>query len=145
MGKKRIIAETGAGQHGVVTATVATRAGPECCIYMGEEDMRRQQLNVKRIQMLAAEVRPVQTGTRTLKDATNEALRDWLQNIQDTHYIIGSVVGPHPFPMIVRDFQKIIGEEVKKQLDNMPDYLLACVGGGSNASVCFTRFCSNPL
>ena len=137
MGKKRIIAETGAGQHGVATATVAARAGLQCCVYMGAEDMKRQHPNVQRMQMLGAEVRKVESGTATLKDATNEALRDWLTNVKDTHYIIGSVVGPHPFPMIVRDFQKVIGEEtivqIKQVANRLPDYLVACVGGGSNA------------
>ncbi|MEE9170035.1 MAG: tryptophan synthase subunit beta [bacterium] len=137
MGKQRIIAETGAGQHGVAVATVAARADLECCIYMGDEDMKRQLPNVQRMQMLGAEVRPVHSGTKTLKDATNEAMRDWLANVGDTHYIIGSVVGPHPFPMIVRDFQKVIGEETIWQMNEkegrLPDYLLACVGGGSNA------------
>jgi tryptophan synthase beta chain len=144
MGKKRIIAETGAGQHGVATATVAARAGLECCIYMGTEDMERQHPNVQRMRMLGAEVRPVRSGTATLKDATNEALRDWLVNVATTHYIIGSVVGPHPFPMIVRDFQKIIGEETREQImtkeERLPDYLLACVGGGSNAIGLFYPF-----
>jgi tryptophan synthase beta chain len=137
MGKRRIIAETGAGQHGVATAAVAARAGLECCIYMGAEDMERQFPNVQRMRMLGAEIRAVHSGTKTLKDATNEALRDWLTNVSDTHYIIGSVVGPHPFPTIVRDFQKIIGEETLRQLEEqegqLPDFLLACVGGGSNA------------
>jgi len=144
MGKKRIIAETGAGQHGVATATVAARAGLECCIYMGEEDIQRQYPNVQRMQILGAEVIPVYSGTKTLKDATNEAMRDWLQNVESTHYIIGSVVGPHPFPLIVRDFQKVIGEETKSQLkeieNNLPDYLVACVGGGSNAIGLFYPF-----
>jgi tryptophan synthase beta chain len=144
MGKKRIIAETGAGQHGVATATVAARAGLECCVYMGEEDIQRQYPNVQRMQILGAEVIPVYSGTKTLKDATNEAMRDWLQNIENTHYIIGSVVGPHPFPLIVRDFQKVIGEETKSQLkeieNNVPDYLVACVGGGSNAIGLFYPF-----
>jgi tryptophan synthase beta chain len=144
MDKKRIIAETGAGQHGVATASVAARAGLECCVYMGEEDIERQHPNVQRMKMLGAEVRPVTSGTKTLKDATNEAMRDWLQNVQNTHYIIGSVVGPHPFPMIVRDFQKVIGEETRKQLaqheDRDPDYLIACVGGGSNAIGLFYPF-----
>jgi tryptophan synthase beta chain len=144
MGKKRIIAETGAGQHGVATATVAARAGLECCVYMGEEDIERQHPNVQRMKMLGAEVRPVYSGTKTLKDATNEAMRDWLQNVEHTHYIIGSVVGPHPFPMIVRDFQKVIGEETKRQIkeleNNQPNYLLACVGGGSNAIGLFYPF-----
>lgn len=137
MGKQRIIAETGAGQHGVATATVAARAGLQCCIYMGAEDMKRQYPNVQRMEMLGAEVRKVESGTATLKDATNEALRDWLTNVNKTHYIIGSVVGPHPFPMIVRDFQKVIGEEtidqIMQQEGRLPDYLVACVGGGSNA------------
>ncbi len=137
MRKSRIIAETGAGQHGVATATVAARAGLKCCIYMGVEDMERQFPNVQRMQMLGAEVRAVHSGTQTLKDATSEAMRDWLSNVTDTHYIIGSVVGPHPFPTIVRDFQKIIGQETLEQVDekenSLPDYLVACVGGGSNA------------
>lgn len=144
MGKKRIIAETGAGQHGVATATVSARAGLECCVYMGEEDIQRQHPNVQRMRMLGAEVKPVYSGTKTLKDATNEAMRDWLQNVENTHYIIGSVVGPHPFPMIVRDFQKVIGEETKHQLQEFenkpPDYLVACVGGGSNAIGLFYPF-----
>lgn len=144
MQKKRIIAETGAGQHGVATATVAARAGLECCIYMGAEDMERQYPNVQRMRMLGAEVRAVHSGTATLKDATNEALRDWLVNVKTTHYIIGSVVGPHPFPMIVRDFQKIIGEETREQIvekeNRLPDYILACVGGGSNAIGMFYPF-----
>jgi tryptophan synthase beta chain len=144
MGKKRIIAETGAGQHGVATATVSARAGLECCIYMGEEDIQRQYPNVQRMRMLGAKVIPVYSGTKTLKDATNEAMRDWLQNVENTHYIIGSVVGPHPFPMIVRDFQKVIGEETKHQLykfeNKPPDYLVACVGGGSNAIGLFYPF-----
>jgi tryptophan synthase beta chain len=144
MGKKRIIAETGAGQHGVATATVAARAGLECCVYMGEEDIQRQHPNVQRMQMLGAKVIPVYSGTKTLKDATNEAMRDWLQNVENTHYIIGSVVGPHPFPMIVRDFQKVIGEETRIQLheleNTLPDYLVACVGGGSNAIGLFYPF-----
>ncbi len=144
MGKKRIIAETGAGQHGVATATVAAKYGLKCCIYMGAEDIKRQHPNVMRMKMLGAEVRSVSTGSQTLKDATNEALRDWLTNVKTTHYIIGSVVGPHPFPMIVRDFQSIIGHEVQQQLRSMaidrPDYLLACVGGGSNAIGLFHAF-----
>jgi tryptophan synthase beta chain len=144
MGKTRIIAETGAGQHGVATAAVAARADLACCIYMGEEDMKRQFPNVQRMKMLGAEVKPVYSGTRTLKDATNEALRDWLTNVRNTHYIIGSVVGPHPFPTIVRDFQKVIGEEVIDQIllqeKRQPDYLIACVGGGSNAIGLFFPF-----
>ncbi len=137
MGKKRIIAETGAGQHGVATATVAAREGMECCVYMGEEDMRRQHPNVQRMKMLGAEVRAVTSGTRTLKDATNEAMRDWLTNVGNTHYIIGSAVGPHPFPVMVRDFQQVIGNEAREQIlrleGRLPDILVACVGGGSNA------------
>lgn len=137
MGKKRIIAETGAGQHGVATATVAARAGLDCCIYMGIKDMERQKLNVVRMKLLGAEVRPVYSGTGTLKDATNEAIRDWVTNVENTHYILGSVVGPHPYPLMVRDFQRIIGDELKEQFyqqeRNLPDYIIACVGGGSNA------------
>ncbi len=144
MGKRRIIAETGAGQHGVATATVAARAGLRCVIYMGAEDMARQHPNVQRMRMLGAVVRAVHSGTRTLKDATNEAIRDWLTNVQDTHYIIGSVVGPHPFPTIVREFQKIIGEETRRQCRELgielPDWLVACVGGGSNAIGLFYPF-----
>lgn len=144
MDKKRIIAETGAGQHGVATATVAARAGLECVVYMGAEDMERQYPNVQRMRMLGAAVEPVHSGTATLKDATNEALRDWLKNVEHTHYIIGSSVGPYPFPVIVRDFQKIIGEETKeqilKQANRLPDYILACVGGGSNAIGIFYPF-----
>ena len=138
MGKARIIAETGAGQHGVATATVCARFGIECIVYMGEEDVARQHLNVLRMQLLGAEVRPVSSGTRTLKDATNEAIRDWVTNVVSTFYIIGSVVGPHPYPMMVRDFQRVIGEETRAQLSERegrekPDALVACVGGGSNA------------
>jgi tryptophan synthase beta chain len=144
MNKKRIIAETGAGQHGVATATVAARAGLECVVYMGAEDMKRQYPNVQRMRMLGATVEPVHSGTATLKDATNEALRDWLKNVEHTHYIIGSAVGPYPFPMIVRDFQKIIGEETQEQIkeksNRLPDYILACVGGGSNAIGIFYPF-----
>jgi tryptophan synthase beta chain len=144
MNKKRIIAETGAGQHGVATATVAARAGLECVVYMGAEDMERQYPNVQRMRMLGATVEPVHSGTATLKDATNEALRDWLKNVEHTHYIIGSAVGPYPFPMIVRDFQKIIGEETRDQIkekeNRLPDYILACVGGGSNAIGIFYPF-----
>jgi tryptophan synthase beta chain len=144
MGKKRIIAETGAGQHGVATATVCARFGLDCIIYMGKEDMERQKLNVDRIRLLGAEVRMVTSGSQTLKDATNEAIRDWVTNVDDTYYIIGSVVGPHPYPMMVRDFQKVIGEETKKQIQKkegrLPDYILACVGGGSNAMGIFYPF-----
>ena len=137
MGKKRVIAETGAGQHGVATATVAARFGFDCCVYMGEEDVKRQALNVYRMKLLGAEVVPVSSGSRTLKDAMNEAMRDWVTNVDDTHYIIGSVAGPHPYPALVRDFQTVIGRETKeqslKQVGKLPDVLIACVGGGSNA------------
>jgi len=148
MGKRRIIAETGAGQHGVATATACALLGLECVIYMGEEDAERQKLNVFRMRLLGAEVRVVKSGSRTLKDAINEALRDWVTNVENTHYIIGSVVGPHPFPMIVRDFQKIIGEETKAQLmeleGRLPDAVVACVGGGSNAMGIFYPFIEHP-
>ncbi len=144
MGKKRIIAETGAGQHGVATATAAAMFGMECDIYMGEEDIRRQSLNVFKMKLLGAKVVPVKTGSKTLKDATNEALRDWMSSVVNTHYIIGSVVGPHPYPMIVRDFQLVIGEEVREQIlkaeGRLPDYIIACVGGGSNAIGVFYPF-----
>ena len=144
MGKKRIIAETGAGQHGVATATACALFGLECVVYMGEEDAQRQRLNVFRMKLLGAEVRVVKSGSRTLKDAINEALRDWVSNVETTHYIIGSVVGPHPFPTIVRDFQKVMGEEVKKQLweleGKLPKAVVACVGGGSNAMGIFYPF-----
>jgi tryptophan synthase beta chain len=137
MKKPRVIAETGAGQHGVATATVAALFGQKCDVYMGEEDIRRQSLNVFRMRLLGARVIPVSSGSRTLKDATNEAIRDWVTNVEDTHYIIGSVVGPHPYPMMVRDFQSIIGKETKMQIarkkERSPDYLVACVGGGSNS------------
>jgi tryptophan synthase beta chain len=143
-GKKRIIAETGAGQHGVAVATVCAKFGMPCVVYMGEVDIERQSLNVFRMKMLGAEVIPVKSGTRTLKDATNEAIRDWVTNVETTHYIIGSVVGPHPYPMIVRDFQAIIGKEAQEQIlqieERLPDYLLACVGGGSNAIGLFYPF-----
>ncbi len=136
-GKTRIIAETGAGQHGVATATVAAKMGLRCVVYMGGEDMERQHLNVERMRMLGAEVKPVVSGSKTLKDATSEAIRDWVTNVDDTFYIIGSVVGPHPYPMIVRDFQRVIGLETRKQIKlkegKLPDVLVACVGGGSNA------------
>ena len=144
LGKTRIIAETGAGQHGVATATVCAKFGLECVIYMGEVDMERQKPNVFRIELLGAKVAPVSSGSKTLKDATNEAIRDWVTNVADTHYIIGSVVGPHPYPMIVRDFQSIIGTETKEQIfekeNKEPDYILACVGGGSNAIGIFYPF-----
>jgi tryptophan synthase beta chain len=144
MGKKRIIAETGAGQHGVATATVAARFGLECVVYMGAEDIERQKPNVFRMELLGAEVRAVHSGTKTLKDATNEAIRDWVSNVRTTHYIIGSVVGPHPYPKIVRDFQRIIGDELKQQsmaqTGRLPDAIIACVGGGSNAIGIFYPF-----
>ncbi|MFP4015905.1 MAG: tryptophan synthase subunit beta [Halanaerobiales bacterium] len=144
MGKKRIIAETGAGQHGVATATAAAKFGLKCCVYMGIKDMERQKLNVTKMELLGAEVRPVYSGTQTLKDVTNEAIRDWVANVEDTHYIIGSVVGPHPYPMMVRDFQRVIGDELKKQFYNreksLPNYIIACVGGGSNAMGVFYPF-----
>ena len=144
MGKRRIIAETGAGQHGVATATVCARFGLECVVYMGEEDMRRQRLNVYRMELLGARVVPVTSGTKTLKDATNEALRDWVTNVTSTHYIIGSVVGPDPFPRIVRDFQSVIGREAREQLldryRRLPRTVVACVGGGSNALGIFAAF-----
>ncbi|WP_128894432.1 tryptophan synthase subunit beta [Longirhabdus pacifica] len=144
MGKKKVIAETGAGQHGVATATVAALFGLECKVYMGEEDTIRQKLNVFRMKMLGAEVIPVTSGTKTLKDAGNEALRSWVSNVEDTFYILGSVVGPHPYPMIVRDFQRVIGDEVKAQImqqeHKLPDTIIACVGGGSNAMGIFYPF-----
>jgi tryptophan synthase beta chain len=144
MGKKRVIAETGAGQHGVATATAAALFDLECDVFMGEEDIRRQELNVFRMKLLGARVIPVSSGTRTLKDATSEAIRNWITTVEDTHYIIGSVVGPHPFPMIVRDFQRIIGDETKQQIQEaegrMPDALVACVGGGSNSMGLFYPF-----
>ncbi|MBE19438.1 MAG: tryptophan synthase subunit beta [Gammaproteobacteria bacterium] len=147
MGKKRIIAETGAGQHGVATATVAARHGMECVIFMGEEDIKRQSLNVYRIKILGAEVVSVNSGTRTLKDAMNEAMRDWVTNVDDTYYIIGSVAGPHPYPQIVRDFNSIVGKEVLSQsmeeIGKLPDMLVACVGGGSNAMGLFYPFIEN--
>ena len=148
MGKGRIIAETGAGQHGVATATVAALFGLECTVYMGAEDVRRQALNVYRMKLLGAEVRTVESGTRTLKDATNEAMRDWVATVQDTHYIIGSVVGPDPYPRMVRDFQAVIGQETREQLrgleDCLPAAVLACVGGGSNAMGIFHEFVPEP-
>ncbi len=148
-GKQRIIAETGAGQHGVATATVAAKMGLECIVYMGEEDIRRQNLNVQRMKMLGAEVRPVSSGSKTLKDATNEAIRDWVTNVENTFYIIGSVVGPHPYPAMVRDFQSVIGNETKAQIQSaegrIPDILLACVGGGSNAIGLFYPFLDLPV
>ncbi|WP_445638323.1 tryptophan synthase subunit beta [Nostoc sp. DSM 114161] len=144
MGKQRIIAETGAGQHGVATATVCARFGLECVIYMGIHDMERQALNVFRMKLMGAEVRPVEAGTGTLKDATSEAIRDWVTNVETTHYILGSVAGPHPYPMIVRDFHTVIGKETRAQCQEkwggLPDILLACVGGGSNAIGLFHEF-----
>jgi tryptophan synthase beta chain len=144
MGKNRIIAETGAGQHGVATATVAARLGLTCTIYMGTEDMERQRLNVFRMRLLGAEVTGVDSGSRTLKDAINEAMRDWVTNLRTSHYLLGSVLGPHPYPQIVRDFQKIIGEEAREQIlraeGRLPNHLIACVGGGSNAIGLFHAF-----
>jgi len=144
MGKRRIIAETGAGQHGVATAAVCAKLGMECIIYMGEEDMRRQSLNVFRMKLMGAEVRPVSGGSRTLKDAINEAIRDWVTNVRNTHYLLGSVVGPYPYPSMVRDFQVVIGRETREQimdkLGRLPDYIIACVGGGSNAIGIFYPF-----
>lgn len=148
MGKQRIIAETGAGQHGVATATVCARFGLQCIIYMGVHDMERQALNVFRMRLMGAEVRPVEAGTGTLKDATSEAIRDWVTNVETTHYILGSVAGPHPYPMIVRDFQAVIGQETRSQClekwGGLPDILLACVGGGSNAMGLFHEFVNEP-
>jgi tryptophan synthase beta chain len=144
MGKTRIIAETGAGQHGVATATVCALMGLQCVVYMGTEDMRRQALNVFRMRLLGAEVVGVESGSKTLKDAINEALRDWVTNVGDTHYLLGSVLGPHPYPMMVRDFQSVIGKEARAQMlereGRLPDYLVACVGGGSNAMGLFHAF-----
>jgi len=144
MGKQRIIAETGAGQHGVATAAVCAMLGLECIIYMGEEDMRRQSPNVFRMKLMGAEVRPVSGGSRTLKDAINEAIRDWVTNVKDTHYLLGSVVGPYPYPPMVRDFQSVIGKETRQQildkLGRLPDCIIACVGGGSNAIGIFYPF-----
>ena len=144
MGKKRVIAETGAGQHGVATATACARFGLECVVYMGEEDIRRQRLNVFNMKTLGAEVRPVSTGSKTLRDAINDAMRDWMASVATTHYIIGSVVGPHPFPVMVRDFQSVIGREAKQQCveatGRLPDEIIACVGGGSNSAGMFYPF-----
>ncbi|MBL8815639.1 MAG: tryptophan synthase subunit beta [Planctomyces sp.] len=144
MGKTRVIAETGAGQHGVATATACARFGLPCVVYMGEEDVRRQKLNVFIMRTMGAEVRPVTTGSRTLRDAINEAMRDWMASVRDTHYIIGSVVGPHPFPMMVRDFQSVIGREARsqclEQVGRLPDEVVACVGGGSNSAGMFYPF-----
>ena len=144
MKKQRIIAETGAGQHGVATATICAKLGLDCVVYMGEEDMQRQALNVFRMKLLGAEVHPVSSGTRTLKDAINEAMRDWVTNVGNTYYLLGSVVGPHPYPLMVRDFQSIIGKETREQIlarcNCLPDYIIACVGGGSNAIGIFHPF-----
>ena len=148
MGKRRIIAETGAGQHGVATATVCALLGFECVVYMGEEDMRRQRLNVFRMRLLGAKVTAVATGSRTLKDAISEAMRDWVANVGDTYYLLGSALGSHPYPMMVRDFQKVIGEEARRQIleaeGRLPDTVIACVGGGSNAIGIFHAFVSRP-
>jgi tryptophan synthase beta chain len=144
MGKRRIIAETGAGQHGVAAAAVCAKLGLECIVYMGEEDMRRQSLNVFRMRLMGAEVKPVSSGSRTLKDAINEAIRDWVTNPRDSYYLLGSVVGPYPYPVMVRDFQSIIGKETREQIlaesNRLPDYIIACVGGGSNAIGIFYPF-----
>jgi tryptophan synthase beta chain len=144
MGKRRIIAETGAGQHGVAAATVCAKLGLNCIVYMGEEDMHRQSLNVFRMKLLGAEVQPVSSGSKTLKDAINEAIRDWVTNVSDTYYLLGSAVGPHPYPVMVRDFQSVIGKEAKQQIlakcQRLPDYIIACVGGGSNAIGIFHPF-----
>jgi tryptophan synthase beta chain len=148
MGKTRIIAETGAGQHGVATATVAARFGLKCVVYMGSEDIKRQAINVCRMKLLGAEVIPVESGSKTLKDALNEAMRDWVTHVEDTFYIIGTVAGPHPYPAMVRDFQSVIGREVRYQIrefeDRLPDALVACVGGGSNAMGLFYPFLDDP-
>lgn len=149
MGKQRIIAETGAGQHGVATATACALVGLKCHVYMGAEDCRRQRMNVLRMGLLGAEVIPVESGSRTLKDAINEAIRDWVTNVRTTHYVIGSVVGPHPYPLIVRDFQAVIGRETRQQImariGRLPDVVVACVGGGSNAIGMFHAFLNDPV
>jgi tryptophan synthase beta chain len=148
MGKRRLVAETGAGQHGVATATAAALFGLECAVFMGEVDMERQELNVFRMRLLGAEVRPVSSGSRTLKDAVNEALRDWVATVESTHYCLGSVMGPHPFPWMVREFQAVIGTEARQQCERLigssPDYIVACVGGGSNAAGTFAGFVDTP-
>jgi tryptophan synthase beta chain len=148
MGKGRVVAETGAGQHGVATAAACARLGLDCIVYMGEEDIRRQSLNLLRMKLLGAEVRPVSSGSRTLKDAINESIRDWVTNVGDTHYLLGSCVGPHPYPMIVRHFQSIIGEETREQIleryQRLPHHIVACVGGGSNAIGIFHPFIGDP-
>ncbi|MCK4802790.1 tryptophan synthase subunit beta, partial [bacterium] len=149
MGKRRIIAETGAGQHGVATATVSALLGLECEIYMGTEDIKRQSLNVFKMELLGAKVIPVSSGTKTLKDSINETIRDWVANVRTTHYLLGSCVGPHPYPMMVRDFQSVIGKEVKRQIlekeGRLPDYLIACVGGGSNSLGLFHHFYNDAV
>jgi len=149
MGKRRLVAETGAGQHGVATATVAALLGMECVVYMGSEDMRRQAPNVERMRLLGADVRPVYAGSRTLKDAINEAIRDWVTNVRTTHYLLGSVLGPHPYPLIVRNFQTVIGRETRAQIlaaeGRLPDCLIACVGGGSNSIGLFYPFLRDPV
>ena len=149
MGKKRVVAETGAGQHGVAAATVCALMGLECVVYMGEEDMARQRMNVFRMELLGAKVRKVTSGSRTLKDAINEAIRDWVTNVESTHYLLGSVVGPHPYPMMVRDFQSVIGKEARDQVlkkyGHLPDVIVACVGGGSNAIGIFYAFLDDPV
>jgi tryptophan synthase beta subunit len=149
MGKRRIIAETGAGQHGVATATACAKFGLECVVYMGVEDVRRQSLNVFRMRLLGAEVRPVDSGSRTLKDAINETIRDWVTNVRDTHYVIGSAIGPHPYPTLVRDLQTVIGREARSQMvelvGRLPDVAVACVGGGSNAIGLFFPFLDDPV
>ena len=148
MGKERIIAETGAGQHGVATATACALLGLECLVYMGTEDMRRQAVNVYRMELLGARVQPVESGSRTLKDAINEAIRDWVTNVRTTYYLLGSVVGPHPYPMMARDFQSVIGQEAREQIlaaeGRLPDYVVACVGGGSNSMGIFSPFLEDP-
>ncbi|MCL5074219.1 MAG: tryptophan synthase subunit beta [Chloroflexi bacterium] len=148
LGKRRVVAETGAGQHGVAAATICAMLGLECVVYMGEEDIRRQSPNVFRMKLLGAEVRPVSAGSRTLKEAINEAIRDWVTNVENTYYLLGSAVGPHPYPLIVRDFQSIVGREVREQLQAtgraLPDYIVACVGGGSNAIGIFHPFVADP-
>ncbi len=145
MGKEKIVAETGAGQHGVAAATVAARYGLECKVFMGEEDIRRQELNVFRMKLLGAEVVPVSSGSKTLKDATNEAIRYWVSNVEDTFYLIGSVVGPHPYPKMVRDFQRVIGDESRTQLEETPNKIIACVGGGSNAMGMFYPYLEDDV
>lgn len=140
LGKSKLLAETGAGQHGVASATVAALLGMQCVVYMGAEDVRRQALNVRRMELLGAQVVPVESGSRTLKDATNEALRAWVSEVEHSHYMLGSVVGPHPYPLMVRDFQSVIGREVRAQLNRRPDVVVACVGGGSNAAGIFAEW-----